>query len=308
MTMLFNEAGASNAQAADAPWSLADPDCQMPLPFPQAEAYARQVMAWARELPTAGLDVHLGVRYGPHALHRYDVFAPQNARSAPILVFWHGGGWTNGYRAYVSFMAPLVTALGCILVAPSYRLAPQHKLPAAYEDGLAALRHVFDNAKAYGGDTHRLHLGGHSAGGHLAALIALRRADAHQAGIPLEAIRACLPISGIMDLHHPAPEAGSLEQRVYTMVLSTAGDDVGMSPVHWSQDSMVPMHLSYGEHDSERVQRSNQTLARLLLQAGTPCSLTVEAGLDHFATHTTLRSPQAAWYQHLKKVVEASAS
>ncbi len=298
---------AHEGRASDATRSIANPDNQMPLPFAQAEAYALQVMTWAQELPTEGLSGHLGIPYGPHPLHRYDVFSPENASNAPVLVFWHGGGWTNGYRGYVSFMATLVAKLGCILVAPSYRLAPQDKLPAAYEDGLAALRHVHDNAGMFGGDPQRIYLAGHSAGGHLAALIALRSTDMQKAGIPHQAIRACLPISGIMDLRHPAPEAGSLEQRVYTMVLHTAGDDVAMSPIHWSQDSRVPMHLSYGEHDSERVQRSNQVLAQRLSQAGTPCSLTVEAGLDHFATHTTLSMPQAAWYQRMKNVLEADA-
>lgn len=292
---------------ADVPWPLADPDHQMPFPFPQAEAYARQVMAWAHHLPTAGLDVRLGVPYGSHRLHRYDVFGPKNAQGAPVLLFWHGGGWTNGYRGYASFMAPLVARLGCILVAPSYRLAPQDRLPAAYEDGLAALRHVFDNAEAFGGNAQRLHLAGHSAGGHLAALIALRQADARKAGIPAEAVRACLPISGIMDLHHPDPEPASLEQRVYTMVLREPGDDAAMSPIQWSAGSTVPMHLSYGEHDSERVQRSNQELAQRLSQAGAPYSLSVEARQDHFSTHTALRAPQASWYQRLEHVLKASA-
>ena len=279
----------------------------MPLPFPQAEAYARQVMALARELPIDGLDVRLGVPYGRHPLHRYDVFGPKNAQDAPVLVFWHGGGWTNGYRGYVSFMAPLVAELGCILIAPSYRLAPRDRLPAAYEDGLAALRHVFDNAPSFGGCAHRLHLAGHSAGGHLAALIALRQPDARKAGIPAEVVRACLPISGIMDLHHPAPETGSLEQRVYTMVLRKPDDDAAMSPVHWSATSTVPMHLSYGEHDSERVQRTNQELAHRLSQVGAPCSLSIEAGQDHFSTHTALSAPQASWYQRLASILEASA-
>ena len=298
---------AGNGRPTDAQWLLADPDHQMPLPFPQAEAYARQVMALARELPTDGLDVRLGVPYGRHPLHRYDVFGPKNAQDAPVLVFWHGGGWTNGYRGYVSFMAPLVSKLGCILIAPSYRLAPQDRLPAAYEDGLAALRHVFDNAPSFGGCAHRLHLAGHSAGGHLAALIALRQPDARKAGIPAEVVRACLPISGIMDLHHPAPETGSLEQRVYTMVLRKPDDDAAMSPAHWSATSTVPMHLSYGEHDSERVQRTNQELAHRLSQVGAPCSLSIEAGQDHFSTHTALSAPQASWYQRLASILEASA-
>ncbi|RDI05517.1 porin [Comamonas sp. AG1104] len=125
-------------------------------------------------------------------------------------------------------------------------------------------------------------------------------------GIPAEAVRACLPISGIMDLHPPAPETGCLEQRVYTMVLRGPGDDAAMSPIHWSAGNTVPMHLSYGEHDSERVQRSNQELAQRLSQAGAPCSLSVEAGQNHFSTHTALRAPQASWDQRLEHVLKES--
>lgn len=279
--------------------ALMDPDHQMRLPFPEAEDYARQVMRWSRELPTDGLDVWRDVAYGPHRLHRYDVFSPRGARNAPLLVFWHGGGWTNGYRSYVSFMAPHIAKLGCVLVAPSYRLAPTDKLPAAYEDCLAALRHVIEHARAYGADAQCIYLAGHSAGAHLAALVALRRADLQRAGIPDDAIRACLPISGIMDLHHPQPAAESLEERVYSMVLRDPREDAVMSPLCWAAGNTVPMCLSYGELDSARVRLSNQRLAALLAHQPGKRSVFTEPGLNHFATHTALRNPDAPWYSRL---------
>ncbi|MCB2027864.1 MAG: alpha/beta hydrolase fold domain-containing protein, partial [Rhodoferax sp.] len=69
---------------------------------------------------------------------------------------------------------------------------------------------------AQGGAADRFYLSGHSAGGHLAAMTALRRDRWADAGVPADLIRGCLPISGIMDLYHPAPTPGSLEERVYT--------------------------------------------------------------------------------------------
>lgn len=152
-----------------------DPDHQMPMPFPAAAQYASQVMAWVREADFSGLQVQRNLKYGEHRLQRYDVFSPQSASNAPILIFWHGGGWTNGYREYVHFMAQHVCALGTVLVAPSYRLAPSHKLPAAYEDALACLAQVSAQAHTFGGknanEKQRILLSGHSAGGHLAALL-----------------------------------------------------------------------------------------------------------------------------------------
>jgi len=288
--------------------ALMDPDHQMRLPFPEAEDYAREVMRWSRELSEEGLDVRRDVTYGPHRLHRYDVFSPQGARNAPVLIFWHGGGWTNGYRSYVSFIAPHLARMGCVLVAPSYRLAPADKLPAAYEDSLAALCHVIEHAATYGGDARRILLSGHSAGAHLAALVALRRADAQRAGIPDDAVRACLPISGIMDLHHPQPVPESLEERVYSMVLRGSHDDAVMSPLCWAAGNTVPICLSYGEFDSERVRLSNQRLAALLALQPAGSSVVVEAGLGHFATHTALLNADAPWYQRLRQFLQESQS
>lgn len=281
-----------------------DPDHQMPLPFPAAEAYGRQAMAWAREPAPSDMVVARDLAYGPHRLHRYDLFAPAQARHAPVLVFWHGGGWTNGYRDYVRFMAPHVVRLGLVLVAPSYRLAPEHRLPAAFDDGLLALQHISANVQRWGGAPQRLLLAGHSAGGHLAALIALREADRVRAGLAADAVRACLPISAIMDLHHPAPAPGSLEERVYTMVLSEPSDDAAMSPLCWTAGNRVPFVLSCGERDSERVLRSNRRMAALLGLQQARVALRVMPGEDHFQTHLALRDPQHPWYRRLAQLAQ----
>lgn len=280
---------------------------QPPLPFQAAVDYADTVLGWAQDVP-GELVLATQVHYGPDPAQQYDVFGNPASRNRPVLVFWHGGGWTNGYREYVSFMAPHVARLGCVLVAPSYRLAPQHRLPAAYEDGLAALSHVAGNAGAFGGDGRHLYLAGHSAGAHLAALLALRRADWQRAGIPEQAVRACMPISGIMDLHHPAPAPGTLEERVYTMVLGHDADDATMSPLCWGAGNTVPILLSHGDADSERVRRSNQRLAALLALQPGPCELHVEPGQDHFMTHLALQDPQANWYERLARLLQAGTS
>jgi arylformamidase len=272
-----------------------DPDGQMPMPFPAAAQYAAQVMRWAREADFAGLRVQLGLAYGEHRLQRFDVFSPAHASHAPILIFWHGGGWTNGYRAYVHFMAQHVCGLGFIMIAPSYRLACSHKLPAAYEDALACLAHVHGRAHEFGGDAQRILLSGHSAGGHLACLVALRRQTPY-----LSSIRACLPISAILDLHHPAPQPGSLEERVYSLVLREPLDDAVLSPVCWAAGNRIPFELSMGEFDSERVRLSNQRMNALLQTQGSQVTLHQHAGQSHFDTHTSLAKATHPWYRLLQ--------
>jgi arylformamidase len=240
--------------------------------------------------------------YGSDRLQRYDVYAPNGARNAPVLVFWHGGGWTNGYRDYVRFMAPHVTRLGMLLVAPSYRLAPQNPLPAALDDACALLQALQGSIAGLGGAPDRLYLSGHSAGGHIATLTALRWSGPLATGRAPNAIRACLPISGIMDLYHPAPPPGSLEERVYTMVLRDPAEDAVMSPMCWTVGNTVPMLLTHGTRDSERVIRSNGRLRALLqLQPGAVQSV-VETDRDHFQTHTMLRDADHPWYAGLHQL------
>lgn len=279
---------------------------QPPLPFDAAIAYEQTVLRWADDRPEHILAIR-DIPYGPSAQHRYDVFTTDALRDAPVLVFWHGGGWTNGYKEYVSFMAPLVTALGMVLVAPTYRLAPAHRLPAAFDDSTLLLATVQQDIARWGGDPARLYLAGHSAGGGIAAMTAMRQSALTAAGVAPACLRGCLPISGIMNLYHPSPVPGSLEERVYGMLLDAPESDAVMSPLTWSVGSKVPMVLSYGEHDSERVIRSNRSLFAMLRTQQDTVSCHEHAGEDHFGTHTALTDPGHPWYARLAQLVRETS-
>lgn len=280
---------------------------QPPLPFQAADDYAYQVLAWSGEVPD-DLVIERDLAYGPDTAHRYDVFAPKDAQGLPVLVFWHGGGWTNGYKEFTGFMGSQVARLGMVLVAPTYRLVPEHPMPAPIDDCRALLAHLVGHGASHGIDPTRLYLAGHSAGGHLAAMVALQPDQAEAAGIPAASIRGCLPISGIMDLHHPSPAPDSLEERVYTTVLASRYDDALMSPMSWTRGNQVPIHLTYGEKDSERVILSNQRLARLLDAQPASSTLTMRAGLSHFDTHLVLNDPADQWYADLDQLVRNTDS
>ena len=145
-----------------------------------------------------------------------------------------------------------------------------------------------------GGNLGRIYLGGHSAGAHLAALVALRT--------PI-AVSGCLPISGIMDLHHPSPAPGSLEERVYSMVLPAPELDAVMSPICWTAGNRVPFDLTVGEHDSVRVRLSNRRMLELLRLQNAELAFHDNAGQSHFDTHTSLHHPDAPWYARLANML-----
>jgi acetyl esterase/lipase len=101
------------------------------------------------------------------------IYTPPGRGPFPVLVYFHGGGWVIGnLEAYDPTCRALTNAAGCIVVAMEYRLAPEHKFPAAPEDCYAALQWVAAHAAAIGGDPTRLAIGGDSAGGNLTAVVA----------------------------------------------------------------------------------------------------------------------------------------
>jgi acetyl esterase len=106
------------------------------------------------------------------------IYTPEGTGPFPILVYFHGGGWVIGTIDTID--APcraLTNRSGCVVVSVDYRLAPEHKFPAAPEDCYAATRYVAENAAAYNADPQRLAVGGDSAGGNLAAAVALMARD-----------------------------------------------------------------------------------------------------------------------------------
>ena len=99
----------------------------------------------------------------------------------PVLVYYHGGGWVVcNLDTHDTLCRQLANAVGCAVVAVDYRLAPEHKYPAATEDSYAATKWVTENAGTFGGDPARVAVGGDSAGGNLAAVVSLMARDRHE--------------------------------------------------------------------------------------------------------------------------------
>lgn len=114
------------------------------------------------------------------------IFRPQSDETVlPALVYLHGGGWTHGGGAlYEPFLRQLANALGHVVVAVEYRLAPEHPFPAALEDSWNAMEWVAANTASLGVDKERIAIGGDDAGGNLAAVTALGARDGLLAVVP----------------------------------------------------------------------------------------------------------------------------
>ncbi|MDO9562924.1 MAG: alpha/beta hydrolase, partial [Bradyrhizobium sp.] len=118
----------------------------------------------------------------PHRSIPARVYTPKNPRQsdglAPALVFFHGGGWVIGdLDSHDVVCRKLADEGRLIVISVDYRLAPEHKFPAAVDDAIAATQWIAENAKQLGIDATRLSVGGDSAGGNLAAVVAIAARD-----------------------------------------------------------------------------------------------------------------------------------
>ncbi|MDA9412015.1 alpha/beta hydrolase [Bradyrhizobium sp. CCBAU 45384] len=152
--------------------------------LPPAEArddYLRARFATNPEPPELARVAPLSIP-APHGAIPARIYVPKQPRLkdglAPALVFFHGGGWVIGdLDSHDVVCRQLADAGALIVIAIDYRRAPDHKFPAATDDAIAATRWVAANARELGIDPARLSIGGDSAGGNLAAVVALAARD-----------------------------------------------------------------------------------------------------------------------------------
>jgi acetyl esterase/lipase len=140
--------------------------------------------------------------YGTDPRDRVDVYAPSNlapGATAPVVVFFYGGNWNSGSRGEYKFVGEALASRGMVAVIADYRLYPQVRYPAFLEDSAAAVAWTVQHIGSYGGDTKRLFVMGHSAGGYNAAMMALDARWLRAANLSPAIFRGWIGLAGPYD-------------------------------------------------------------------------------------------------------------
>ena len=122
---------------------------------------------------------------------KLDIYIPDNSKGLPVIVWFHGGGLTGGTKA----IPEELKNDKFIVVSAGYRLSPKVQSPAYIEDAAAAVAWVFNNIEQFGGDTSKIFLSGHSAGGYLAMMLTMDESWLAKKNISNNRIKACIPLS-----------------------------------------------------------------------------------------------------------------
>lgn len=132
--------------------------------------------------------------------HKLDVHVPRGHKDFPVIVFIHGGAWIKGNKDQFGLQTMLARTFnrhGIGVVCPNYRLSPDVQHPEHARDVARAFAWTYKNINKFGGRADQLFISGHSAGGHLSALLATDPSYLKAEGLALTAIRGAMPMSGV---------------------------------------------------------------------------------------------------------------
>lgn len=225
--------------------------------------------------------VAAGVRFGSHG-QRLDVYAPQGAGPWPVVVFFYGGSWRSGARGGYAFAGRALAGQGFVTVVADYRKVPGVRFPAFVEDGAEAVAWAAANIGRHGGDPARIAVAGHSAGAHIAVLLALDPrylAAAEASG----AIRAGVGLSGPYDF---LPFTGAA-----IPAMQGVADPKATQPIHYARRDAPPLLLVTSGDDTLVRPRNAYNLAARLEALGAPVELKDYPGLDHSEVVMALSQP-----------------
>ncbi len=214
------------------------------------------LVRWAADSETyyAESDCERDISYGPRAEEILDIFKPANVDNAPVLIFIHGGYWRALDKKDHAFLPKPFVDAGVLVVSINYTLCPEVKIDEITRQARAACAWVWRNAASYGGDPDRIHIFGHSAGGHLAAAVATTDWPEYEAGLPKGLLKSATPISGLFDLQ--------------PILLISVNNDVHLDPdsaVRCSPANSAPGHdiamtIAVGGAETKEFRRQSQYL------------------------------------------------
>ena len=209
--------------------------------------YAQHFESWAKrsEQTRQALDCYLDLPYGSHPMEKLDMFRAQGA-SRGLLMFIHGGYWRALDKSQHSFVARPFVDAGVTVAMINYALCPAVTVEEIVRQVLQATAWLYRNGGNFGAPYHRLHAAGHSAGGHLTAMMLAARWPRFAPDLPAKVVQGGLSVSGVFDVE-PVMNTPS----VNVDVRLTPAMARKVSPALMPPATDAPLYLAVGGKEQE---------------------------------------------------------
>ncbi len=247
--------------------------------------------------PRSTYTVQTGVHYGEGPRRTLDVYEPAHLMSSPdgqpltpgsahkppIVVFFYGGSWQNGQRRDYRFVGEALASRGFVVVIPDYRTYPATIFPGFIDDAAMAVRWARDHAAAYGADPSSLFLMGHSAGAHMAALLATDDQYLSAQGMHKQDIAGFIGLAGPYDF---LPLRDATLKQIFPQA-----DRADSQPINFVSGDEPPMLLAVGKADTTVDPGNTDRFAARLRARGDAVEVKHYRGMGHALLVGTLGAP-----------------
>lgn len=246
----------------------------------------------------------IDVSYGHGAGETLDIFpAPRKAGQppAPVLVFIHGGWWRSLDKSDHSFIAPPFVERGACVVVPNYALCPAVTIPEITLQMVRALAWVYRHIGAHGGDPHRITVVGHSAGGHLAAMMLACDWSLVGDDLPLALVKNALGMSGLYDLE-PVMHTPSVQVSLRLSAQQVAMASPARLPAPLVREGRGQLTAMVGALESSEFLRHNRLIQSAWGERVVPVCEELP-GLNHFSIVDALADPRQRLHQAVRSLL-----
>ena len=214
-----------------------------------------------------------------------DIYRPRDARDAPVVVFFYGGSWKSGKRQWYGWAGEALARRGLVVVVPDYRLWPKVRLDGFMQDGAHAVAWAHAHASEYGGDPSSLFLMGHSAGAHIAALLAT---DGHWlAGVGMHPRQ----LAGFIGMAGPYDFLPLKNPDFIDMFGTTHEAQLRSQPVHFVDGDEPPMLLLQGGTDKVVWPRNATSMAAAMRREGESVEVKMYPDIGHSSILLAMSKP-----------------